>query len=89
MAYDKPSSEVSSARERGMRALDAANNAFSRLHDEQLEHVTERAVHEAREFLAYYPVVTLSNCSVTTVNKTARLDKSAPSLTPTLSLTAS
>lgn len=76
------------ARAKGRRALDAANVAFSKLPEEELDLLARNAVNEARQVLRATAVITLSRTEVTRSNTIER-NVSVPSLTATLSSTPS
>jgi len=76
------------ARERGLQALEASNQAFARLPGEELDAVAVRALAEARGVLNATAVVMLNHVGVTRT-QTVRPNLSAPSLTATLSSTPS
>ena len=85
---DRPKSKRLQAA-RGLAAMDAAAEAFGQLDETELDNVPAEAIAEARAIMHYVQIVTLNTASVTITNALSWQKQSAPSLTPTLSLTAS
>jgi len=84
----KPEPMKGTSQSLGLRAMDAAAEAFRALSEQDLDGISQQAIAEARAILAVQQIVRLDTARVIVTNKSWQT-KSAPSLTATLSLTAS